>query len=192
VASILLVNAVYFTLFSSLFYLFQGLAVERGIKSPGFFFTVQMGVMVVIRLLCGRIFDKFSKVALVTIALLITGAGFGLLRVVSDPTWLLPIAVVFGLGMGLCVPALNSLMYLVTTPQSRGYNANMMMLALHLGSFTGPFAGAWIIDFGGYDQFLSLALCVTVSAAAFFLVVNPRKGTGQSLSGDNISTATVR
>lgn len=192
VVSILLVNAVYFTLFSALFYLFQGFAVERGIKNPGFFFTVQMGVMVVIRLLCGRIFDNFSKVALVVIALLITGAGFGLLRVVSDTMWLLPIAVVFGLGMGLCVPALNSLMYLVTRPQFRGYNANMMMLALHLGSFTGPFAGAWIIDFCGYDQFLSFALLVTVTAAAFFLAVNPGKGTRQSLSGNNVSTATIR
>lgn len=192
VLSILLINTVYFTIFSALFYLFEGFAVERGIKNPGFFFTAQMGVMVVIRLLGGRIFDKFSKVALVTIALIITGAGFGLLRVLSDTMWILPIAVVFGLGMGLCVPALNSLMYLVTSPQFRGYNANMMMLALHLGSFMGPFAGAWLIDFGGYNQFLSFAIGVSVSAAVFFLAMNPAAGSAQNLSDSEVTPAIIR
>ena len=178
VLSILLVNSVYFTIFASLFFLFEGLAVQRGINNPGFFFTTQMGVMIVIRLVGGQIFDKFSKVALVTIAFTITGAGFGLLWLIADPAWIFPIAAVFGLGMGLCVPPLNSLMYLVTRPQYRGYNANMMMLAVHFGNFMGPFVGAWIIDAGGYDQFLSSAILISVGAAGFFSIANPAKTIG--------------
>ena len=176
ILAILLVNGIYFIIFSSLFYLFEGFAVEKGMKNPGFFFTTQMGVMIAIRLLVGRIFDIFSKVSLVAIALVITGAGFVLLRVMPNQTWLLPIAVLFGLGMGLCVPPLNSLMYLNTRPQFRGYNANMMMLVLHLGSFMGSFFGSWIIAYGGYDQFLTVAAIIAVGAAGFFLVVNPAKG----------------
>ncbi len=176
ILAILLVNGIYFIIFSSLFYLFEGFAVEKGMKNPGFFFTTQMGVMIAIRLLVGRIFDIFSKVSLVAIALVLTGAGFVLLRVMPNQTWMLPIAVLFGLGMGLCVPPLNSLMYLNTRPQFRGYNANMMMLVLHLGSFMGSFFGSWVIDFGGYDQFLTIAAVIAVGAAGFFLVVNPAKG----------------
>ena len=176
ILAILLVNGIYFIIFSSLFYLFEGFAVEKGMKNPGFFFTTQMGVMIAIRLFVGRIFDIFSKVSLVAIALVITGTGFVLLRVMPNQTWLLPIAVLFGVGMGLCVPPLNSLMYLNTRPQYRGYNANMMMLVLHLGSFMGSFFGSWIIDFGGYDQFLTIAAGIAVSAAGFFLIVNPAKG----------------
>jgi len=175
VIAILLVNGIYFIIFSSLFYLFEGFAVAKGMKNPGFFFTTQMGVMIVIRLFAGRIFDTFSKVALVAIALVITGAGFALLRVMPDQTWILPIAVLFGLGMGLCVPPLNSLMYLNTSPQFRGYNANMMMLVLHVGSFMGSFFGSWIIDSGGYNQFLVIAAVMAVGAAGFFWVVNPGK-----------------
>lgn len=52
----------------------------------------------------------------------------------------------------------------------------MMMLVLHVGSFTGSFFGSWIIDFGGYDQFLTIAAVIAVGAAGFFLVVNPAKG----------------
>ncbi len=173
VLAILLVNGIYFIIFSSLFYLFEGFALAKGMKHPGFFFTTQMGVMIVIRLLGGRIFDTFSKVALVSIALGITGAGFVLLRVMPDQTWLLPIACLFGLGMGLCVPPLNALMYLNTSPRYRGYNANMMMLVLHVGSFLGSFFGAWIIAVGGYDQFLILAALLAVTAGGFFYVVNP-------------------
>lgn len=175
VIAILLVNGIYFIIFSSLFYLFEGFAVAKGMKNPGFFFTTQMGVMIVIRLFAGRIFDTFSKVALVAIALVITGVGFALLRVMPNQTWILPIAVLFGLGMGLCVPPLNSLMYLNTSPQFRGYNANMMMLVLHVGSFMGSFFGSWIIDFGGYDQFLVIAAVMAVGAAGFFWTVNPGK-----------------
>ncbi len=175
VISILIVNAIYFTIFTALFYLFEGFAVQRGIQNTGLFFSTQMGVMITIRLVGGRIFDTVSKLALVIIALLGTGAGFGLLLLVRDPAWILPIAVVFGMGMGLCVPPLNSLMYLVSQPQYRGYNSNMMMLSIHFGSFMGPFAGGWIIDAGGYDSFLTCAIFITVGAAVLFFVVNPEK-----------------
>jgi len=43
VIAILLVNGIYFIIFSSLFYLFEGFAVVKGMKNPGFFFTTQMG-----------------------------------------------------------------------------------------------------------------------------------------------------
>ncbi len=181
VFSILLVNGIYFIVFSALFYLFEGFAVARGIQNPGYFFTVQMGVMIVIRLFGGRIFDQFSKVALATTALAITGAGIGLLRILPDATWILPIAAVFGLGMGLCVPALNALMYLVTRPQYRGYNANMMMFSMHLGMFIGPFFGSWIIERGGYDHFLTFAIFVTVGAAGFFAAMDP----AQAVAGNS-------
>ena len=148
---------------------------KRGIKNPGFFFTMQMSVMIAIRLLGGQIFDRFSKVVLVIIALLATGGGFGLLRLIHDTAWILPIAVVFGLGMGLCVPPLNSLMYLVTKPPYRGFNANMMMLSVHFGNFMGPFVGAWIIDAGGYDLFLTAGILITGGAAGFFFIAKPRE-----------------
>ncbi len=172
---ILLVNGAYFTLFSALFYLFEGLAVQRGFENPGFFFTTQMGVMVVIRLLGGRIFDTCSKVHLVAVAMLTTGGSFALLLLTADTRWIFPIAVLFGSGMGLAVPPLNALMYLVSEPRFRGYNANMMMLSIHFGTFLGPFAGSWLIDAGGYDLFLSCAILITACAAGLFLAANPAR-----------------
>jgi MFS family permease len=89
--------------------------------------------------------------------------------------WAMSIAVVFGIGMGLCIPPLNSLMYLVTTAEFRGYNANMMMLVVHFGTFTGAFVGPLLIDVGGYSLFLMAATLLTLCGAVFFLMVNPAK-----------------
>ena len=190
VLSILLINSVYFTLFSAMFYLFEGFAVNRGLSSPGYFFTVQMGVMVAIRLVGGGIFDTFSKVVLVSLSLLITGAGFVLLYVMPTPAWAFYIAVVFGIGMGFCIPPLNSLMYLVTKPEYRGYNANMMMLTVHLGTFSGPCVGSLIIGAGGYELFLMVAALMTVCGSGFFLAANPAKEIGLDLKGKQVDTAT--
>jgi MFS family permease len=175
VLSVLFVNGIYFVIFAALFFLFKGFALQKGIKNPGFFFTTQMGVMILIRLFGGQIFDRFSKVTLVAIALMLTAAGFALLLLLSNAAWIFPIAVVFGLGMGLCVPPLNSLMFLVTRPEYRGYNANMMMLSVHCGNFLGPFVGAWIIDASGYGRFLCLAILISMGSAIFFVVANPAK-----------------
>jgi MFS family permease len=175
VGAILMVNGVYFSLFGSLFFLFKGLAVERGIANPGLFFTTLMGVMITIRLAGGRLFDRISKVALAATALTITGAGFGALGAVAEAKWVFAIAALFGLGMGLCVPPLNALLYLVSDVRFRGYNANMMMLTVHGGMFFGPFAGAWIVDAGGYGHFLLAAMFLSFGAAGFFLLVNPAK-----------------
>ncbi|MDJ0784235.1 MAG: MFS transporter [Desulfosarcinaceae bacterium] len=175
VLSILVANTLYFIVFSGLFFLFKGLAVERGVSHPGRFFSIQMGIMIAIRLMGGRLFDRYSKVGLVTVAMLITAAGFLLLWGITDPVWTFALAVVFGIGMGLCVPPLNSLMYLVSAPHHRGYNANMMMLSIHLGTFAGPFLGAWIIGNSGYDRFLLMGAVVTLGGALFFALVNPAR-----------------
>jgi MFS family permease len=62
-------------------------------------------------------------------------------------------AVLFGMGMGLCIPPLNALIYLHSEPHFREYNANMMILAMHSGSFVGPFGGSWLIASGGYPAY---------------------------------------
>ncbi len=172
---LLLTNCIYFILFSSLFYLYEGYAIKRGITNPGYFFTIQTGVMVAVRFLGSYIFDRFSKPVLVIVSLVITSLCFIMLHALPSPGWIYPVAVAFGLGMGLCVPPLNSLMYLVSEPEWQGYNVNMMMLTVHLGFFTGPFIGSPVIAAGGYSMFLLGAALLTLCGAVLFFRYNPAK-----------------
>lgn len=172
IAGILFVNASYFFLFSSLFYFLKGYGLEQGVDNPGYFFTIQMGIMVTMRLFGSRIFDMYSKEHLILAALVITGIGYGFLAVgVSGPLFFAT-AVLFGMGMGLCIPPLNALMYLHSEPHFRGYNANMMMLAMHFGSFAGPFGGSWLIANGGYPTYClgTIVLILLATVTILFLM----------------------
>lgn len=175
IMSVLAANGVYFIIFSGLFFMFQDFANFRGIAKAGYFFSTQMGVMITIRLFGGSIFDRFSKQKLIFTAFTITAFGFLLLMNLHDESMLLPIAVVFGVGMGLSAPALNSLMFTVSEPEYRGFNANMMMLVVHLGSFLGPFMGGVMVDLLGYDGFLWIAFSGTLGAALFFVFISGQK-----------------
>ncbi len=77
--------------------------------------------------------------------------------------------------LALCNVAVfyNALMYQVSAPEFRGYNANMLMLAVHCGSFLGPVVGGLLIEAGGYDLFFQGAMGVTVVAAGVMLVIRP-------------------
>lgn len=169
ILNVLLANGVYFMLFTGLFFMFQDFAYSRGIFKAGYFFSIQMGVMIVIRLFGGNIFDRFSKQKLIFTAFIVTSFGFLLLMNLHDESMILPVATVFGVGMGLSAPALNSLMFTVSEPEYRGFNANMMMLMVHVGSFFGPLMGGVLVDFLGYSGFLWVAVAGTVGAAFTFM-----------------------
>lgn len=173
---LLLVNCSYFLNFAAVFFLFKGLALTRGYPQPGLFFTLQMAVMVAIRLLAGRLFDTQPAARLVGGAFACTAAAFVLLRLLQVPWAVLPIAGLFGLGMGFAVPPLNSLVYRISAPERRAFNANMMMLSLQLGSFLGPFAGSWAVEQAGYSGFLWAEAVLSALTAALFLAFDPERG----------------
>ena len=169
--SVLTVNGVYFMIFTGLFFLFQDFAHSRGISQAGYFFSLQMGVMIAIRLFGGTLFDRFSKRGLIVTAFVFTSGGFVLLNGLHDESMLLPIAVVFGIGMGLSAPALNSLMFVVSEPRFRGFNVNMMMFTVHMGSFLGPLIGGVAVDSMGYSGFLWIAAAGTAGTALVFMLL---------------------
>ncbi|WP_419778451.1 MFS transporter [Maridesulfovibrio sp.] len=171
ILSVLAVNGVYFMIFAGLFFLFQDFALSRGVVKAGYFFSLQMGVMIAIRLFGGAVFDRFSKRGLIVTAFIFTAAGFVLLNDLHDESMLLPIAVVFGTGMGLSAPALNSLMFVVSEPHFRSFNVNMMMFTVHLGSFLGPLLGGIAVDSIGYGGFLWIAASGTACTALIFMLM---------------------
>ncbi len=181
ILTVLAANGVYFMLFTGLFFLFQDFAHSRGIGKAGYFFSVQMGVMIAIRLFGGAVFDRFSKRVLIFGAFIITATGFMLLTGLEDETMLVPIAIVFGIGMGLSAPALNSLMFTVSEPRYRGFNVNMMMFTVHLGSFLGPLLGGVLVDFMGYDGFVRIAAAGTAGAALLFMWLSRAFATVRSI-----------
>jgi MFS family permease len=172
VALLIALNVSYFANWSSLFFLFKGFAREEGLPNVGTFFLVQTGLMIVMRVGAGRIFDRVGKAWLVAASFVLVASGH--LAFARLPgAWAVPwIGVVFGLGMGAGYPALNGLMFEVSEPRFRPLNANLMLFAVQAGSFLGPTIGGGAVARHGYRGYflLSTALALTAVAVSLTLI----------------------
>lgn len=164
VALLVLLNTSYFANWSSLFFLFKGFALEKGVANVGTFFAVLTGVMIAIRLLAGRLFDRVSKVWLMATSFLVIAAAQ--LALASTSARLVPlVGALFGLGLGAGYPAINGLMFDFSPPRLRPLNANLMLFAVQGGSFLGPALGGALVARRGPAGYAAASIALTLSAA---------------------------
>lgn len=154
VAQLLVVNAMYYLSFASLFFLAKSLFLARGLAGVGVFFSIQTGCMLLLRVFANRIFDVVPKIRLIRFCYAVTGATFLLLYATHTQGLAYLAAVLLGCGMGVGSPSLNAFMYELSEPAFKGLNANLMMLSLQGGSFLGPILGGAAVGAYGYDGFL--------------------------------------
>ncbi len=171
VALLLALNLSYFANWSSLFFLFKGFARQQGLANVGAFFAVQTGLMILVRVAAGRLFDTIDKAWLVAASFLSIAAGHVALAHLPG-AWAVPwVGVVFGLGMGAGYPAINGLMFEVSAPRFRPLNANLMLFAVQAGFFTGPVVGGATVARHGYRGYFVLSTALALVAAAVSLAL---------------------
>lgn len=172
---LLFVNATYFVNWTSLFFLMKGFARTQGIGNVGAFFTVQTTLMILMRSAGGHLFDRFDKVRLAGFSFGLVAAGHVALYRFPGPWALSPIAVLFGLGMGLGYPAINGLMFEVSAPRFRALNANLMLFAVQAGSFVGPVVGGALVARGGYPWYFLFGIALALGTSAFLPALARRR-----------------
>jgi predicted MFS family arabinose efflux permease len=161
---VLLLGVAYFANWSSLYYLFKGFATERGLGNVGAFFSVLTAVMIGIRLLGGRLFDRFDKARLATFSFGMIAVGH--LALANLPIEAAPVVgAFFGVGLGAGYPALNGLVFELSEPRFRPQNANLMMFAVQLGSFLGPAAGGVLVARAGYPGYFAGSILLAAASA---------------------------
>jgi len=163
---LIFLNMCYFASWSGMFYLFKGFALQQGIANVGIFFSVQTGLMIVMRVLAGRFFDTVSKARLVGGAFITIATGYLMLDHLPG-VWAVPwVGFLFGLGTGIGYPALNGLMFQISAPHLRPMNANLMLFAVQSGFFLGPVLGGALVarhDYHGY--FIASAIMAILATA---------------------------
>lgn len=163
------------TCFAAQFYFIAPQAHARGIAHPGWFFTISTGSEIAVRLAGGRMLDRLSKQRLLAgAALLIAGCFAGL--AVCGQTWIfLTVALVIGLGWGVCLPLFSALLFELSAPRLRALNSNLGMEAFQGGFLLGPLAGGLILNHVGFDYifWLCAGVCLAVAAGGLFLRLPP-------------------
>jgi MFS family permease len=178
-ALVLALDVSYFANWSSLYYLFKGFAGERGLGNVGAFFSVLTAVMIAVRLLAGRLFDRFDKAGLAAAAFAVVAMGH--LALATLPIAAAPLVGAFlGLGLGAGYPSLNGLMFELSEPRFRGQNANLMLAGVQLGSFLGPALGGLLVARLGYGGYFAGAMLLALASAAASTALSRRRGPGAS------------
>lgn len=178
VAMMLCMTTLYLVMFSTVFFLTKAFFQARSIANVGTFFSIQMGCIMVIRLLAMNLFDKVRKTRLIMLAFALAGAGCVLTATAGGPVQAYAAALVLGAGMGVGSPVLNSLMFSISHKRFQAVNTNLLSMFQQLGNFAGPIVGVWATQLLGDAGFLAAG--AVASLAAFVLcAVFARKGFDQ-------------
>ncbi len=178
VRMLLIVNLVFYSAYTTLFYFLRGFGTERGIENPGFFFTVAMIAMIVIRLAGSRYFDKMKKARSAAICMAILSVCHVLIGFVHDSSMFLVLAAVFGILWGVGIPLTMALLFDVSEARFRALNMNLSLVMMQAGFFVGPLFGGFILARWGYGTLFLFCGLLNV-AGAVLLAAMPGK-TGKS------------
>ncbi|MDO9631308.1 MAG: MFS transporter, partial [Humidesulfovibrio sp.] len=120
---------------SIVFFFMRDFAVLLGAGNPGMFFTYANAATITLRVTCGHLLDRVDKGRLLFFAFLELAVLVPLFGWAGIPLVLFSMAVLYGSGIALSMPLLNSSMLQVSPPNLRAYNANLMMVAVDAGFF---------------------------------------------------------
>jgi MFS family permease len=164
IALLLLLNVVYIINWSSMFFLFKGFADQQGIVNVGSFFTVQMGLMIMLRLLAGRLLDIVDKTRMVVAMFVVIALGHLAMDNLPGAWAISLVALIFGVGMGMGQPTIHGLMFEVSAPGFRPLNANLMLFSTQAGLFLGPVVGGALIVRWGYHGYFMFSIGLALVA----------------------------
>jgi len=171
------ISLLLFTSFSATFFYIKGYSIKNHIPNPGWFFTVATAMEIGVRIFLGKFFDKTEKIPLLGISMVIMAIAFFLLSFKCNITLFLITAAMFGFGMGISMPLINSLIFDFSSAKLRSFNSNLGIEMFQGGFFIGSLMGGIIISYYSYKAIFLLSgfLSVFSILLIIFLYLNKRK-----------------
>jgi len=174
---LLAVNLGVYLVYSTVFYFMKNFAGHLGGGEVGTFFTLSTVTLILTRLLGGLVFDRFPKLR--TLKMSMAGLALCLLGLAQADSGekLAALAVIYGLGIGVCLPLLNSVLFMASPPNLRGVNTNLALFMMDAGFFLSPWLGGAFLAAGGEVSVLFTG-CALLLALASALLLAVRLNSG--------------
>jgi MFS family permease len=135
----------------------------------GLFYTAAAIASFIIRIPTGRASDRYGRGLFVTISLIFYTVSMSLLWLANGATVFLIAGFVEGLGAGILIPMVATVVADRTLPQERGRMFGLCMVGFDVGiAIAGPVLGA-IAQQVGYRHLFGLAASLTALAIVVFL-----------------------
>lgn len=149
---ILLISVVVWTAYAPVFYFLNNFGESVGVANPGFFFTISSVSEIAIRLVAGSLMDKGNKPYLLIAAVLWLGICYLVMGFVKSAHLFFLMGLFMGLGWGLIMPLLSSIVFDISEPRLRAFNTNITFQMFQMGFFVGPIAGGYFVKSGGFPE----------------------------------------
>jgi MFS family permease len=155
-----------FVSYGSLMAFLPLLAGERGLASPGLFFTLIAGGLLVIRTTAGRLSDRYGRPVVVAPALVVVAAALLVVALARAPWALYGAGLLFGLGFGGAQPALMAWTTDLVPAGDRGRAMATYYTAWELGIGGGQILLGLLFPLGGFAGLFGTAAAFALLGAA--------------------------
>ncbi len=178
VVTLLVVNVLFYSPYTTLFFFLRDFGAVRGIGNPGFFFTVAMFVMIVIRIAGSRYFDRVNKARTGGFCMALLAVFHVLIYFVGLEASLLALSVIFGLLWGVGMPLIMALLFDISEPRFRGLNMNLVLVVMQVAFFLGPLVGGAVLARWGYGPLFVLCGALNMVGAILLFAMRAKNVSG--------------
>jgi len=171
-------------------------ALESGIPIlwVGLFFSVQELTHLLARPFGGRLSDRKGYLPVVSCGMLLAAFSLGLLPLANSPSFLLLLALSFGLAQAFIFPATLALFAQQMDVRHTGAGAGLIGAFKNFGKIAGPILGGWLIFWQDYSWMLwSMAALLVVWSVGMLLSslsknsLTHQKGYGAAISVQSLT-----
>lgn len=127
-----------------LFTIIPDFSTHLGIQNKGLFFTFFTASSIGIRLLAGRISDKYGRVPVLKISSATMALAVFLLAIAHSPAMMMTAAIIYGISVGMNSPAITAWTIDLGPPEHKGRALATMYIALEAGIGLGAYLSAFI------------------------------------------------
>lgn len=117
-----------------------------GVANKGMFFTYFTASSIGIRLLAGKVSDRYGRVPVLKISAILMAASMLMMGLAGSPALLMASAVVYGISVGLNSPAVTAWTIDLGQPEHRGRALASMYIAMEAGIGLGAYFSAFVYN----------------------------------------------
>jgi MFS family permease len=150
-------------------------AIQCGVKNPGLFYSAMAVMLVISRLMAGRIFDIYEKEKIIVASILIMIMALVMLAFSSTLPMFILVGLLWGIGFGLLFPVTMAYSF-EYAGSSDGIAIATYQASMDMGIALGPTVAGVTLPFIGYRvMFLCQGLACLVSLVYFQFYLRKRR-----------------
>lgn len=161
----------------------KGLCAITG-AHPAWFFSTYTITIILVRLFGSQYLDSFPRYLVTTLcagALSLIMLGFAL-----GPLWsFVPLACLYGLGLGLLYPLLAATVYDRSRPELRSVNSNVMMASFDASGMLAPMIGGFVLQAGCGYQGVFMAAGASMACCGLSMIIDRARLLASEKEGRN-------